>query len=113
MEELFYQKIGDAVVQFADSIEWLFVLVFMVFTWLFLEAVYYFFNKNKFNKALVTVVVLFIGVALAIGYAYIYEKGSKVDIANLFYSVLTGMVIYKMGVDKLFEALKNKWKVKP
>ena len=105
MEELFFTKIWEAVKLFFENIDWLFVLLFMLITWLLLEGIT---SITKLNKAITTICVLVIGVILASLYAYIYDRGGKLEFANLFYSVLMGMVLYKIGIDKLLEAIKNK-----
>lgn len=110
MEDLFLTKIWEAIKIFADSIDWFFVLIFMVITWLTLEGVSALFTKWKLNKAAITIFVLILGFLLASLYSVVYEINDKVGMAELFYSVIAGMVIYKIGVDKLFELIKNKLK---
>ena len=113
MEELFYTKLWEAVQLFFDGIHWLFVLVFMIITWLVLEVTAKLLKQKKLDKWVITVAVFALGLILSSLYAYVYDLQNKVDIANLFYSVLMGMVIYKVGIDRLLALIKTRWNKKP
>ena len=107
MEELFIKQVWEAIVLLFGSIDWFFVVVFMALTWLILEAVNL--QETKWKKSIVTLFVAVLGVVLASLYAYVYDVAGKADIADLFYSVMMGMIVYKIGIDKLFELIKNKF----
>lgn len=108
MEELFISKFWDAVKEFFDSINWLFMLIFMIITWLVNASLQL---KKLEDRTLQSWFVLVIGVGLAILYAYLYDIWDKPGIAGLLYGILAGMVIWKLGISKFEEFIKNKiWK---
>ena len=113
MEELFYTKLWEAIKIFADAIDWFFVVIFMLITWLTIEGVRMLLKKWQLGKTAITVFVLVLGVILASLYAYVYAINDKEGVADLFYSVLAGMVIYKVGIDRLLDFVKSKWNKKP
>ena len=108
MEELFFTKVWEAIKVFAESIDWFFLLLFIIITWQILEGIKYAMKKWKLSKAITTSFVFVLGVLLAIGYAYVYGIEGKSEIADLFYSILFGMILYKVGIDKIFSWMKNK-----
>jgi hypothetical protein len=107
MEELFISQVLEAIKLLFGSIDWFFVVVFMAITWIVTEIVNL--QESKWKKSIITAGVAVFGIILASLYAYVYDVGGKSDIADLFYSVMMGMIIYKIGIYKIVELIKKKF----
>ena len=113
MEELegfFLSNIWEAVKAFIASVNLMFMLIFMIITWL-INAGASHPTKAKsltwITKVHPALFPLILGFILAVGYAYLNDMRTKAEIAGLLYGVLLGMVIWKIGINK-FEAWLNK-----
>jgi hypothetical protein len=108
IEELFITQVWEAIKELFGSIDWFFVVIFMLLTWLVVE----FINpkEGQWKKSIVTLVVAIFGILMASLYAFVYNVSGKSDIADLFYSVMMGMIIYKIGIYKVAEYIKSKFK---
>lgn len=110
MEATFFQLLIDGLISFFKSVDWKFVGLFVIFTWLINEGADSSVSFRWLNWLKVIPKgwrVFVTGILLALSYGYIYDIMGKVNYANLFYSILTGMVAWKLGVSYLFEKLKQ------
>lgn len=116
MEELFTQQLWGGVKLFFDNVDWLFMVVFMLSTSLINFGVE---HPSKFqwlnwlqNTISQTLFVFIWGCLLAAGYSYLEGVKTKPEIAGLIYSILLGMVIWKLGINKIEDYLKSKFGIK-
>lgn len=110
MEDLFLGQFMEAVKAFFASVNLVFMLIFMIVTWL-LNAGAYHPTKAKaltwITKVHPALFPLILGFLLAVGYAYLNDMRTKTDITGLLYAIILGMVIWKIGINKI-EAWLNK-----
>jgi uncharacterized membrane protein len=107
MEELFIVKFWDAVKEFMDSINWLFMLLFMIITWLVNAGANI--KKLKDDKTYQAWFVLALGVVLSILYGYLNDITTKEGITGLLFAIIAGMVVWKLGISKFEDWIKSKW----
>jgi hypothetical protein len=117
MEATFIAQLWSGIEAFFTSINWLFVVIFIIIMWLMNEGTD---SKNTFSwldwlqpipKAWRTFIG---GLLLATVFAFFYDIKAKADYAGLLYSVLIGMVIWKLGINSVFEWFKQKvWLTNP
>jgi len=117
METTFIAQLWSGITAFFTSINWLFVVVFIVVIWLLNEGTD---SQNSFTwlnwlqqipKGWRTFLG---GILLAIIFAFFYDLKAKADFASLIYSVLLGMIVWKLGLNTVFEWFKQKiWLSKP
>lgn len=111
METTFISQILSGITQFFQSVNWLFVIVFIVVSWLLNEGTesessFRWLNwLKKIPKAWRTFMG---GLILAVLFAFLYDIRSKIDFASLIYSLLVSMVIWKLGINTFFTWFKSK-----
>ena len=111
MEQTFIQQILQGGQIFLQNINWLFTFIFVILMWLFNEGT----DSNtsfswldwlrKIPKGWRTFVG---GILLSIPFAWFYNLEAKADYASLLYSILIGMVIWKLGINSVFDWFKRK-----
>lgn len=100
----------DSLKQLIVSVNWLFVIVFMLVTWLVndtSEAI----NTNSpnwFNKIPKVIRALFIGILGIIIFAWTNQVQSRSEIFKLILSLLMAMVIFKFGINKILRYLSTR-----
>ncbi len=100
----------DSLKQLIVSVNWLFVIVFMLVTWLVndtSEAI----NTNSpnwFNKIPKVIRALFIGILGIILFAWSNQVQSRSEIFKLILSLLMAMVIFKFGINKILRYLSTR-----
>ena len=110
MEYFFLQALWEAIKAFIGSVNLIFMIIFMLVTWLLnagSKNPKKFSSMNWIQKIHPALFPLILGFMLAIIYAYLNDMREKADISGLLYAVLLGMVIWKLGFNK-FEAWVNK-----
>jgi len=111
MEDLFITQILEGFKAFLMSIDWLFMVVFMLVTWLFNAGAKHPTKAKPLNfvqKIHPALFPLLLGVIIAIGYAYLRGFKTKDEIASLLYAIIFGMVIWKLGFNKFETWVENK-----
>lgn len=112
VSESVINHIKDGTLSFIDLINWLFIIVYVVITWLFndLSAA----NNtakwlNWFNKIPKMLRSFLMGLFIAILFYWVFGYNERLDVFALFCSILMGMVIYKIGIDKIFSYISKYW----
>ncbi len=111
METTFIAQLWAGITSFFASINWLFVVLFIVVMWLLNEGAD---SKGTFTwlnwlQSIPKAWRTFLGgILLATAFAFFYDLKSKVDYAGLLYSVLLGMIIWKLGINQAFEWFKQR-----
>lgn len=105
VDELTLNSFTEAVKLFASYVNWLFIFVFMLLSWLIndtADAV----NAGKWLSFLSniprTVRAIFIGIFIIVVFMWVFELRARMDIFKMFLSLLLAMVIYKLGINKIF-----------
>ena len=107
-QEIIQQFLQGAKEVFLD-VNWKFVVVIMTLGWLFNEGVE---SETKFKwlnfirKLSPQVRVLILGVLVSFPFAWLDNLNGKIQYAGLFYGLMAAMVIWKLGVNKIFDWLK-------
>lgn len=112
MENLFLNNLLEGLRQFFEAANWVFIVCFMLLTWLFNS--YTDSDKkagwltflSKIPKAVRT---LILGIVLAWIFAWLFDLKTKEQFSSLFFSIIIAMVIWKIGIDKMFKWLAQKW----
>lgn len=117
MEQFFIAQLWEGVKTFFANMDMVFVVVFILVTALINFGAKHP-NKVKWLNWTQTYPVLFVfswGVLMAIVYAFLNDLGTKVEITKLLYSVIFGMVLWKLvGINKLEKWIQTKfWNSKP
>lgn len=110
MEQTLIQLITDAGTTFLHSVNWLFVAVFTLLTWLLNEGADHptsFKWLNWLQNISKPVRALIFGLLLAIPFAWLYDCKTKEDISGLIYAIFIGMAVWKMGIDKVVNWVKE------
>lgn len=100
----------DSFKQLVASVNWLFVIVFMLITWLLndtSEAT----NTNYltwFSKIPKAVRALIIGVVSILVFAWVYNITAKTEIFKLLLSLIMAMAVYKFGIHKAFRFISKR-----
>lgn len=112
MEQSFIDQLWAGVQLWFANINWMFVPIFIIVTWLFNEGT----DSQKTLKWLNwlqkigrTWRVLIGGIILGIPYCWIYNLNNKEEIVGVIYAILVGMIMWKMGIDTVFEWIKKKF----
>jgi len=111
MEELVWQNLQEGFKTLLGYIEWVYMVVFILVTWLFNS---YTFSKSKAGHLNVLqripphVWAVIIGMLLAIFWVWGFDCNSKDCIVGLFFTLIFAMVIYKFGIGKLLEYAAKK-----
>lgn len=112
MEQFFLTQLWEAVKLWFNSIDLVFMVIFMLVTWLINFGSQHPTQLQWLNwiqKIPQTLFVLILGFILAIVYAYLNDMRAKADISSLLYAILLGMVIYKLGFKQFEDWLKAKF----
>lgn len=106
--------IFDSLKVLVSSVNWLFVIVFMLVTWLLNDTSEATNTStwNWFNKTPKAIRALFIGIIGIILFAYVYQVHSREEIFKLILSLLMAMVIYKFGIDRVLRYLSKRFGLK-
>ena len=111
MEQTLIQQLWGGIQVLLASINWVFVPVFIVIMWLLNEGADSTTNfkwLNWLQKIPKGWRVFIGGILLAIPFAWVYNLTSKTEIASLLYSVLVGMIAWKLGIENIFQWFKDK-----
>ena len=105
VEAFSINSISEAVKLFVSYINWVFVLVFMLATWLINDPT----DATNAAKWLTwlsfisrSVRSLIVGLLLIILFVWVFKYTGRLEIFKMFLSLLLGMVIYKFGINKIF-----------
>lgn len=104
-------SITDAVKIFVSYINWVYVLVFMLVTWLINDSVdasnvVTWLNwLNNVPRALRSAII---GGFLIILFMWVFKFTGRVEIFKMLLSLLLAMVIFKFGINKIFSWLSNR-----
>jgi Mn2+/Fe2+ NRAMP family transporter len=107
--------IGEAFKQFISYINWLFVLIFMLSTWLIndtADATNFGLAFNWLNKIPKALRTLIIGFNVLILFAWTFGLHTKIEVFKLVLSLLISMVIYKFGINKIFNWISQRFGLK-
>jgi hypothetical protein len=108
MEDLLASNLFKGVVDLFNMVNWLFVVVYMLSMWLINEYT----DSNKKGKKLNRVrlvpkfarVVIW-GALLAGFFFWAFRYDTREDVVELFFSILVSMLIYRLGIRKIFDWL--------
>jgi hypothetical protein len=98
-------SITDAVKIFVGYINWVYVLVFMLATWLIndtVDASNVLTWLDWFNDVPRSIRSLIVGILLILLFMWAFKFTGRLEIFKMFLSLLLGMVIYKFGINKIF-----------
>ena len=110
MEQTLIQLITEAAIGFLHSVNWIFVVVFTLLTWLLNEGTDHptsFKWLNWLQSVSKPVRALVFGLLLAIPFAWLYECKTKEDFTGLIYAIFIGMAVWKLGIDWLIGWVKK------
>lgn len=106
----FQLSISEGVKLFLSFLNFTYITVFMLSAWLIndlSEAV----NSFRFLNFLQAVPKFFrsgmVGIAWAIIFYWAFKYNSRLDVIALLFSMLTGLVIYRIGIKKVFEYISQ------
>lgn len=109
------ENLTEALDQFASNLNLVFVISFILLTWVFNTTV----SAKNFGKGFTffekipkILRVLVLGVVLVIIFVFVGGYSSKEDIFALFLSMIASMVIWKIGVEKIFKLITEKIGIK-
>ena len=97
---------------FISLINWLFIVVFIVITWLFndtVDAKNTATKLNWFSKIPKMLRSFLMGILIAVIFYWVFGYNTRIDIFALFCSLISGMVLYKIGIDKIFKFISEKY----
>lgn len=100
----------DSLKHLVSSVNWLFVIVFMLVTWLVNDTseATNTSSWNWFNKIPKALRALSIGIIGIVFFAWVYQIHSREEIFKLILSLLMAMVIFKFGIDKILRYLSKR-----
>lgn len=100
-----------AIIAFVNYVNWLYLVVFMLLTWLvgdYSQAT----NKaqwlsflSKLPRLLLAAIV---GILLIGVFYWGFDYSGKEDVMKMLFSILTALVIYKIGINRVFAWLSKK-----
>jgi len=105
MEATLINQIFSALISFIRSTDLIFTIIFITITWIL--------SDHNENKSFVWLRIsrawraFIIGVLLAFVYGFFNSKSSKADITSLIYGILLGMATWKLGINSIFEGIKQ------
>jgi len=112
MEQSFLEALRLGAIEILHSVNTKFLVLFIVIMFLFNEAI----NHpelcqwlNWLQKVPTSIRVFVSGILLAIIFALLEGYRDADNIRKLFYAIVVGMVIWKLGVSYLFDAIKQWW----
>jgi hypothetical protein len=103
--------ITDSVKHLISSVNWFFILVFMLVTWILndtSEAVNTGSWFNWFAKIPKGLRALSIGLFGIVLFAWTFKITGRTEIFNLVLSLIMAMAVYKLGVDKIFRFISTR-----
>ena len=115
IEKTIVDHFVQAVKDFLGYVDWLFMVVFIVITWLINGAVC---DKNKFGwldwmqKIPRLLIALGIGLILTVAFYYLFDYSGIIGIRTMLMSLLLSMVVYKIGIDKFLKWIFGKIGIK-
>lgn len=104
-------NLTDALLQYMNSLNVIFIITFILVTWLVnttIDAKNFATKLNFFQKIPKILRVLFLAMILGAIFILLGDYRSKDEIFALFLSVVTSMVIWKIGIDKIFKIIVGK-----
>jgi len=105
--------IKDGSITFLSLINWLYVVIFIVVTWLFndlIEAKNTGTKLNWFNKIPKMLRSFIVGLVIAFIFYFTYtDENIRLNIFSLFISLISGMVIYKIGINNILAIVSEKF----
>ena len=111
MEQSVIDNLKDAFLQFTDHINWLYCLVFIVSTWLFMsfmKAGNTAFWMNKMKKIPTAIWVITIGITWACIFAWVFKFNTRMEAFNMILSLMISMVVYKIGIEQFLKWVGKK-----
>lgn len=99
--QVFYEKFAEGVKMFVDLGNWGFVVAFMVWSWILGMAKGRVKIRARWFRIPTAYWVIAKGVVLAMIWAYLFNYNTKEQFAELFISIIIGMVCWKLGLSKV------------
>ena len=115
IEQSIIDKVVSALYAFIDYVNWLYLIAFMLLTWIIGD-----FSRadnrakwlNFIGKIPKLLFAFIIGIILVLVFYWGFDYHGKQDVMKMMFSILTALVIYKIGIDKVFAWLsKNLFKL--
>ena len=103
MEQSIITQLTDGFMLFSQMINWLFIVVFIIMAWITNDSAEannahsWFSWYAKIPKVLRT---LIFGILLALLFAWTFEYSQRLDVFKMLMSILLGMVVFKIGIEK-------------
>lgn len=110
VESFSLSAITDSVKLLINSVNWLFVLVFMLVTWLLNDTSEATNTKQIawFTRIPKAIRALFIGLAFIWLFAWVDQTTTREGIFKLILSLLMAMVIFKFGIDRILRYISKR-----
>lgn len=110
-ETFTFSAITEAVKIFVMSVNWLYVLSFMLLSWLVndgTEAQNATTFLNFLSHISKTTRTLIVGTLLILVFSYFFSYNTRSDVFKMLLSLLLSMVIYKLGINKVFAFISSR-----
>lgn len=110
-DTLLINNLFDAVKQIFSYVNWVFLIIFIVVTWLINDVTD---AENCaqwltwFSKIPKVIRVLIFGVLQIMFFAWAFEATARIELFKLMLSLLFSMVVYKIGINKFLKAISTR-----
>jgi hypothetical protein len=101
--------ISDSIKLLVSSVNWLFVIVFMLVTWLLNDTseATNTLTVTWFTKIPKAVRALILGFVCILVFAWVNQTASREEVFKLLLRLLIAMVIFKFGIDKILRFISK------
>ena len=110
-DALLINNLFDAVKQILSYVNWVFLLIFIVVTWLINDVTD---AENAalwltwFSKIPKVIRVLVFGILQILFFAWAFKATDRLELFKLVLSLLFSMVAYKIGINKILKAISTR-----
>ncbi len=115
LQATIWEKIWDAITEFINFVNWFYVLVFIIITWLIsdhaasINRAGWLSFWDRIPKVLQSLIIGFLLIPL---FYWGFSYSGRHDVMSMLFSMLAGMVIYKIGIYKLLSWCSRKMGLK-
>lgn len=105
------EELTEAISQYTQNLNVIFIIAFILLSWLMnvtVDATNFAKGFSIFRKIPKVFRVICLAICLSLVFIFLGGYSSKSDIFSLILSTITSMVIYKIGVNKIFKIIAGK-----
>lgn len=111
IQQSFFESLQIGFQLFLGMINWLYVVVFIIVSWLVNDATE---AENKFewlawySKVPKVLRSLFSGLILMAVFYWAFSYSTRIEVVNMLFSLLLSMVLYKFGIDRILRFISER-----